>query len=207
MREIWLFWRSYATGSNTAHAVWSCGGLLFISFHILIHNCVLNARGSVTDGKSSLPVCRIKNMSEDLMSDEIKGLSSGSYTWWPRRCCPCSCKIDPESWSSERLEWNLKAYSINLVLIFHKIGGTFKRQINECVKSSKNTGYYISHNTTNIIFLLNPPFLVDDHVFKLLIFTLFFIKTLMTSLGLQKGYFFYSRHFKTLYNCLHSSTL
>lgn len=60
MREIWLFWWSYATGSNTAHAVRSCSGLLFISFYTLIHNCALSARGSVTDGKSSLPLCWLK---------------------------------------------------------------------------------------------------------------------------------------------------
>lgn len=75
MRMIWLFWWSYATSNSAPHAVWSCG-LLFISFH-LIHNCTLNARGSVTDGESASPICWLKKRKPELMSDEIKDLYSG----------------------------------------------------------------------------------------------------------------------------------
>lgn len=89
MREIWLFWWSYATSSNTAHAVWSCGSYYLYLFFSL------RARGSVTDGKSSSPVCWLKkkSMSEELMSDEIKGPSSGSHTYWPRDAVHAAVKL------------------------------------------------------------------------------------------------------------------
>lgn len=60
MREIWLFCRSYAISSNTAHIVWGWGSLLYIYLFIFSSKTALDARGSVTDGKSSFPLCWFK---------------------------------------------------------------------------------------------------------------------------------------------------